>query len=148
MKENYNLFLDDYRHPWDCIGYVRFYGIRPDIYVSKEWVIVKNYEDFVKHIEENGLPLTISFDHDLHDEHYCPNEFFNDYDAWAATQNFTHKTGLECLEWFIEYCKDNNHTPPEIYVHSMNDCRRGRMNKILTNFKENGLEINKGNIEG
>ena len=41
MEEEYNLFLDDYRIPLNCIGYVHTFGIRPDIYTKNEWIVVK-----------------------------------------------------------------------------------------------------------
>lgn len=60
MNKNYNLFLDDFRDPIDSSYY-----LKNPIYVNLEWVVVRNYDSFVKHIEENGIPETISFDHDL-----------------------------------------------------------------------------------
>lgn len=57
---SYNLFLDDIRNPSDCIHYMY-----TPIYTSVDWVIVRNYNEFVKTIEEKGLPEIVSFDHDL-----------------------------------------------------------------------------------
>lgn len=54
-KVSYNLFLDDLRH-------VKM--VYPDREES-EFVIVRDYQDFVNTIQRNGLPCFISFDNDL-----------------------------------------------------------------------------------
>lgn len=56
----YNLYLDDFRDPRDS-GYY----LNNPIYETLEWVVVRNYDEFVKCVEENGVPEVISFDHDL-----------------------------------------------------------------------------------
>ena len=40
---NYNLFLDDFRNPKDVYNY-----LRQPIYISVDWEIVRNYDEFVK----------------------------------------------------------------------------------------------------
>jgi sulfur relay (sulfurtransferase) DsrF/TusC family protein len=57
---SYNLFLDDFREPVDS-----FYYLGNPTYNILDWKIVRNYDEFVKMIQENGIPETISFDHDL-----------------------------------------------------------------------------------
>ena len=74
--EPWYLFLDDIRHPWDCIPYMT----NPGIYAKLEWIIVKNYDQFIAKIEERGLPSMISFDHDLSDIDYYPE--------WLKIPNF------------------------------------------------------------
>lgn len=59
------LFLDDIRWPIEAFQYTK-----NEIFWEKEWSIVRNYQQFVDWIIENGLPKLISFDHDLADEHY------------------------------------------------------------------------------
>lgn len=137
---SYNLFLDDYRIPIDCIGYVVPLGIRPDLYTTNKWIIVKNYDEFVKYIEENGLPEKISFDHDLADEHYTPKEYWQDYEASKKYQeevevNYKEKTGYDCAKWLINYCIENNLKLPEYYVHSMNPVGRDNIKNLLNQFK-------------
>lgn len=112
---SYNLFLDDYRHPKDCFEYTH-----QSIYLIEDWIVVRNYDCFVKHIESHGLPEIISFDHDLASEHYNPDlhgsETYNElYDS------FEEKTGYDCAKWLIDYCIDNNiELSCLIYIHSMN----------------------------
>ena len=61
----YHLFLDDNRHPKD-VTWIELPLV--------EWTVVRSYKEFVKTVEEFGIPATVSFDHDLGDEHY--NEYF------------------------------------------------------------------------
>jgi hypothetical protein len=60
------LFLDDLRVPLDCpkAQYMSYRKIDLRIY-HEEWDIVRSHGQFVKWIEENGLPDLVSFDHDL-----------------------------------------------------------------------------------
>ena len=105
---NYKLFLDDFRDPRDAFFYKGF-----PIY-NDEWIVVRNYNEFVKTVEELGIPEAISFDHDLADVHYNKSSFdYND-----ETQE---KTGYHCAKWLIYYCIDNKkELPAIILVHSMN----------------------------
>ena len=57
---NRYIFLDDFRLPKDAYNYL----LQP-IYISVDWEIVRNYDEFVKIIIEKGIPEIISFDHDL-----------------------------------------------------------------------------------
>ena len=104
---NYNLFLDDFRNPKDVYNY-----LRQPIYISVDWEIVRNYDEFVKIIQEKGIPNTISFDHDLADEHYMQRLEYDQY---------IEKTGYHCAKWLIYYCIDNKkELPTTILIHSMN----------------------------
>ena len=116
VKEGkYNLFLDDFRNLSDAHAYLPI----PE-YCTEEWVIVRNYDEFVKYISENGIPDIISFDHDLADVHYEHVPEIN-YDKYQE------KTGYHCAKWLIEYCLDNNlNIPRKIIIHSMN--RMGAQN--------------------
>jgi hypothetical protein len=102
----YNLFLDDYRKPEDAFDYTN-----NQLYLIG-WVVVRNYEEFVKTILERGVPEAISFDHDLADAHYESQQHYDEY---------KEKTGYHCAKWFIDYCIDNEkELPAEILIHSMN----------------------------
>jgi len=112
---NYNLFLDDIRVPRNVYSY-----IHNPIYAMDEWIIVRNYDDFVKYIEKNGMPEKISFDHDLSAEHYDPDLYGSEtYDE--VYDQFEEKTGYDCAKWLINYCIENKlDLPNEILIHSMN----------------------------
>jgi hypothetical protein len=104
---SYNLFLDDFRFPYDAYKYTH-----QSIYKEKEWVIVRNYDEFVNYIIKHSIPDIISFDHDLGYEHY--NNYSHgdviDYDM------FNEKTGYDCAKWLI----DQYIVIPKILIHTMN----------------------------
>ena len=104
----YKLYLDDFRDPRDSFFYKGF-----PIY-NEDWITVRNYLEFVKVVEELGIPEAVSFDHDLADVHYEKTSFdYNDENQ--------EKTGYHCAKWLIYYCMDNNkELPAIILVHSMN----------------------------
>lgn len=115
------LFLDDIRYPFEAYHYTK-----KDIFLRKDWYIVRNYEQFVNRILEKGLPEMISFDHDLADEHYLePN-----------SPEFVEKTGYDCAKWLIEYCMDNDADLPKFYCHSMNPVGKQNIEGLLNNFKK------------
>jgi hypothetical protein len=88
---NYNLFLDDVREPDEVFGYTN-----NQLYLIG-WKIVRNYDEFIKCISENGIPNAISFDHDLGHEHYK-------IQTNISYNQFKEKTGFHCAKWLIDYC--------------------------------------------
>lgn len=126
---SYNLFLDDIRMPIDAFAYTNF---KP--YIENEWIIVRNYDEFVNYINQNGLPNIIGFDHDISDEHYCPPEYYEKYNDWLELVGSTEKTGMDCAKWLVDYCIDNNLKLPNYYVHSMNPAGKENIESYLSNF--------------
>ena len=116
------LFLDDIRYPIEAYQYTK-----QVIFLRNDWYIVRNYEQFVNHIVENGLPEMISFDHDLADEHYLKQD----------SSDLIEKTGYECAKWLIEYCMDSELDLPEFYSHSMTPVGKKNILKLLGNLKKN-----------
>ena len=133
---SYNLFLDDIRHPYDCISYMP----SPGIYAKWKWEIVRNYDEFVSHILENGLPDIISFDHDLADEAYSPKMYEGTEEYNKLYETFKEKTGYCCAKWLVDYCMDNGLKLPEFEVHSMNPAGGENIKKYLENFKKHQSE--------
>jgi hypothetical protein len=124
------LFLDDVRDPLDASVYMRArIGEYAGIYAKEDWTIVRSYDEFVKHIEENGMPTLISFDHDLAHEHYDPRMYTEDY-----PETFKEKTGYDCAKWLVDYCIDNRIEPPKFEVHSMNPVGTQRISSLLHGF--------------
>lgn len=127
----YNLFLDDIRIPIDTFNYTK-----NDVYSKLDWIVVRNYNEFVKAIEIHGMPDIISFDHDLADEHYDPDlygsETYNEvYD------NFKSKTGYDCAKWLIENSIDNDQPLPEtIFIHSMNPHGSMNIESLFTTYSK------------
>jgi len=133
------IFLDDYRIPLDAWMYMK-----EKQYQDRDWVIVKNYDEFVRllNMTKPENIERISFDHDLAPEHYAPKEHWINYDAWEATQDFEFKTGLDCCDYFIEYMKKNNiKTLPKYSCHSKNIGRRIRILHQLTHYRNGSTEI-------
>lgn len=119
----YNLYLDDFRDPKDSAFY-----LNNPIYETLDWIVVRDYDAFVKCVEENGIPEVISFDHDLASVHY-QHQSDIDYDI------FSEKTGYECAKWFINYIIDNNLELPEtILIHSMNPVGGANIKSLFNSY--------------
>lgn len=130
MNKNYNIFLDDVRSP-NNVTWVNL-----PLY---EWIVVRNYDQFVNIIKQNGVPNFVSFDHDLADEHYRPSMYNPDghYSNYYTDGTFKEKTGYDCAKYLIEYCIDNNLKLPNYLVHSMNPIGKYNIISILENFRNN-----------
>lgn len=122
---NYKLFLDDKRSIQDTYKYTK-----NPVYLEGNWITVRNYEDFVKTINENGLPSFVSFDHDLADPHYA-----SILDKEIDYSKFKEKTGYECAKWLVNYCIDSELDFPKYFVHSFNTVGRQNIVSYIENFK-------------
>lgn len=131
MNFKYNLFLDDYRNPQDCLSYMhKRIGADNAVYHG-DWVVVKNYKEFTDYIKHNGVPRVVSFDHDLGDEHYllgCAE--FCDWEEYYRADN-RQETGYDCAKWLVDYCKNNNLDLPICIVHSMNPVGTENIKRVL-----------------
>ena len=111
----YHLFLDDMRVPKD-VTWIEL----PLVH----WVIVRNYSDFVRTIEHDGLPQSVTFDHDIADEHY--KEYVAAHDEKNINKGkfqydkMKEKTGYECAKFMVNYCVDKGLPIPVYYVHTLN----------------------------
>ena len=118
MENNLNerqivkLYLDDVRNP-----------------KTKGWTVVRNYEEFVNHITEYGLPEEVSFDHDLAEIHYDPA-------TWRQDFVYHEKTGYDCAKWLCDYCWTNGLPVPTWNVHSANPVGRDNIVQLMENFEK------------
>lgn len=126
---SYNLFLDDERLPHNVT-----WAYMPT-HVDWEWVIVRNYDEFVKCIQENGLPNFVTFDHDLALEHYKEGHA----GLPPLYDQYKERTGYHCAEWMLHYCLDRNLELPEWSVHSMSVVGKANIVRMLN--KENVLRM-------
>lgn len=128
----YKIYLDDVRIPKD-----------------PEWILVKNYDEFVQKIQEIGLPniSTISFDHDLGDTAMA--EYFNNVapNYKLNYDNITEKTGLDCAKWLINHWMENRKQIPhqgfnfpQVYSHSANPIGAANIIGYVNNFFKNMRE--------
>ena len=116
----YNLFLDDVRQPM---------AMAPNpLYTMEEWIVVKNFEEFVGYITDNGLPEMVSFDHDLADIHYNPS-------TQQESFQYRERTGYDCAKWLVAYCMAENKLLPKYLCHSANPVGKENILILLNNFK-------------
>ena len=110
MKNNMKklLWIDDFRNPVKYV--IGDYDI----------VWVKNYDDFCKYINENGLPDIICFDHDLGDINNPNGE----------------KTGYDCAKYLVDFCLDNDIKLPNFHSQSDNGPGRENILNLLENYKK------------
>jgi hypothetical protein len=114
------IYLDDVRTPVDM----------------ENWVVVRNYEQFVDKINEIGLENIelISLDHDLGDTamaEWHKNVYHNyelDYD------NITEKTGMDCTKWLVEKWMDGAPVV-DVVVHSANAIGSANMMGYINNYR-------------
>jgi hypothetical protein len=130
------IYLDDVRTPINSNDW------------AGDWIVVRDYEEFVKKVEELGLENIhiISLDHDLGDtamhEYYknvSPNFTLN-YD------NIREKTGMDCAKWLVDHWLDKNanrtpsrklHGFPQVYTHSANPIGSANIMGYINNFLMN-----------
>jgi hypothetical protein len=123
----YKLFLDDIRGVRDVFPHARLY----------EWIVVKNYNEFVEVIQKKGLPFFVSFDHDLsleHDPCFEPDGGINSQKK-IPYDEYKERTGYHAAKWLVEYCMDNNLTLPKWNVHSANPVGAGNIESYLTSYE-------------
>lgn len=140
---SYNLFLDDIRDPWMVGDYIYPFEIKA-LYRKERWNVVRNYSEFCAFIESNGLPEIISFDHDLADEHYTPQEYWESYEKsknYQAGKQYKEKTGLDCAKWFIDYIIDGGHELPKMLCHSLNPVGKDNILALFESYKKSKENI-------
>lgn len=117
MKER--IYLDDVRTP-----------------IDKDWIIARNYDEFVKLVKTYGLEniKTISLDHDLGDtamKEWHKNVYHNyilNYD------NITEKTGYDCAKWLVEQWM-NGEPVVDVYTHSANAIGAANIMGYINNYR-------------
>ena len=130
------IYLDDVRTP-----------------VEKDWVVVRNYEQFVDLVSKTGLEniAIISLDHDLGDT--AMQEYYNNVSPFYKLDysNIHEKTGYDCAKWLVNYYYDNYHDEsktrnqkrkggidfPPVYTHSANPIGSANIMGYINNFLMN-----------
>ena len=121
--EKKRLYLDDIRTP-----------------VGDDWIVVRNYEQFVSIVRLNGLENfdLISLDHDLGDqamEEYYTNVKNNFHLNYENIIN--EKTGYDCCKFLVSESMTKNIPLPQIYVHSANPIGSHNMMGYINNYLKN-----------
>jgi hypothetical protein len=114
------IYLDDVRTPID----------------KENWVIVRNYNEFVTAIMDYGLDNIelISLDHDLGDS--AMKEFFNSFEKGQELNynNITEKTGMDCVKWLVNQWM-NGAPVVDVVVHSANPIGSANMMGYINNYR-------------
>lgn len=121
-KKSMRLYLDDVRTP-----------------IDDGWKVVRNYDEFVAHIQLNGLENyeLISLDHDL--GRSAMDEYFNNVSP-NYTLDYSHiteKTGMDCVRWLVNESMIKKIPLPLIYVHSANPIGSANMMGYINNYLMN-----------
>jgi hypothetical protein len=126
-NKSYYLFLDDERMPKN----VTWINLPSNV----DWVIVRNYNQFVDYVEKHGLPKHISYDHDLAEIHYKKSIILNRDGGTYEYSATEEKTGYDCAKWMIEYCRKRDLNHPSYSVHSMSVVGKENIIKYIENYK-------------
>jgi hypothetical protein len=122
INNRLRLYLDDIRTP-----------------VDNDWILVRNYDEFVKQIKLHGLGNfeVISLDHDLGEgamvEYYTnvKNNYILDYN------NIEERTGMDCCRYLVSESMNEKIPLPQIYVHSANPIGSANMMGYINNYLMN-----------
>ncbi len=125
------IWLDDIRDPhtenW-------LFSYAPQFSDGEGEVIwVKNYFEFIEEIKKNGLPDTISFDHDLGEDVAREKVSKGISKRQARIQKRETKSGYDCAKWLVEFCIDNKFHIPNYVVHSANPVGAENIRHLLNN---------------
>jgi len=122
INNRMRLYLDDIRTP-----------------VDDDWIVVRNYDEFVAQIKLRGLGNfeVISLDHDLGEgamvEYYTnvKNNYMLDYN------NIEEKTGMDCCRYLVAESMNEKIPLPQIYIHSANPIGSANMMGYINNYLKN-----------
>lgn len=116
------LYLDDVRIP-----------------TEGEWQVVRNYDEFISHINLNGLENyeVISLDHDLGEgamqEYYTNVKPHYELDY----KRIDEKTGMDCARFLVAEAMNKRIPLPTIYVHSANPIGAANIMGYINNYFRN-----------
>jgi hypothetical protein len=120
--EKSRIYLDDIRTP-----------------TEEGWIVCRNYDEFVKTIEDLGLENidTISLDHDLGDT--AIREYFkNTSKNYIIDYNNIHeKTGYDCAKWLVNKSMEEQVDLPTVTVHSANPVGSANIMGYINNYLKN-----------
>lgn len=124
---SYKLYLDDRRNPK-----ASYDKTKNKIYLE-DWVVVRNYNEFVAMITSGGIPEIISFDHDLAEEHliYFFENGGHKNPPDPLNVNFSEKTGYDCALWLLDLCEAHNMKFPDFLIHSANPIGSSNISNLI-----------------
>lgn len=132
---SYKLMLDDERTLEQVSNLFHLSWIDKQLLKQPDWVVVRNYDDFCTMIDVMGIPLIVSFDHDLGNDVARKKVASGISKKQARKEKLGTKSGYDCAQYLLDKITIANikeTTSTHIIVHSMNPV--GRYN-ILNLFK-------------
>lgn len=118
----FKIYLDDIRTPIDT-----------------DWVVCRDYEEFVNKVSEIGLENieTISLDHDLGET--AIREYFKNVTTnYVLDYNNIHeRTGYDCSKWLVQCSMDSDINLPLILTHSANPIGSANIMGYINNYLKN-----------
>ena len=137
-KNEIKIYLDDVRTP-----------------IEKDWIVVRNYEQFIDLVTNTGLDniAVISLDHDLGET--AMREYFNNVRPHYTLDysNIHEKTGMDCAKWLVDHYYEKYHIDddlisrntkramgilfPTVYTHSANPIGSANIMGYINNFLMN-----------
>ena len=132
-KTNRLLWLDDIRDPNETTWQnwlIENHVTPSDFKIT--WV--KNADDFVNYITENGLPELVCFDHDLGRDVVDEKVANGMSRRQAQIQRRETVDGYDCAKWLVDYCVDNDEPLPTYLIQSANPVGVVNINTYLQNF--------------
>lgn len=133
MKNKTLLWLDDIRNPFLSDWRMQY---TPEFaYGEGNTIWVKNYDDFIDWITENGLPHTIAFDHDLGEDAAKERVANGMNKKTARLIKREAPNGFHCAKWLIDYCMDEDLDLPKWTIQSANPVGKDNINGILNNYR-------------
>ena len=122
INNRLRLYLDDIRTP-----------------VDDDWIVVRDYDEFVKQIKLHGIGNfeVMSLDHDLGEgamvEYYTnvKNNYMLDYN------NINERTGMDCCRYLVSESMNEKIPLPQIYIHSANPIGSANMMGYINNYLMN-----------
>jgi hypothetical protein len=122
MSNKVKIYLDDVRTPEES-----------------EWVVVRDYHQFVNLINKIGLNNidVISLDHDLGDTAMV--EYYNNVkDNYSLDyNNIKEMTGYDCCKFLVNKSIDDNLMLPLVVIHSANPIGSSNMMGYINNYLKN-----------
>ena len=124
MKKNdrLRLYLDDVRTP-----------------IGEDWIVVRNYDEFVAKIKLHSLGSfeVISLDHDL-GEGAMVEYYTNTKKNYELDYNrIPEKTGMDCCRYLVSESMNEKIPLPQIYIHSANPIGSANMMGYINNYLMN-----------
>ncbi len=120
--EKVRIYLDDVRTP-----------------IEEDWIVCRNYEEFVDKISDIGLDniYMISLDHDLGET--AIREYFKNVKTNYILnyENIQEKTGYDCVKWLVEESMDKDMDLPMVMIHSANPIGSSNMMGYINNYLKN-----------